>query len=97
VPGFGPKLLERLITWRDTVAKGFKFDPARGVPPQAIAALMRKYDGLRASAADRLRRGSSELERLTSEATQSFTRSHDALDKLVQNLARAEADLSVFR
>ena len=37
VPGFGPALQSKLVTWRMTLEKGFKFDPNKAIDPQDIA------------------------------------------------------------
>jgi DNA-binding helix-hairpin-helix protein with protein kinase domain len=37
VPGFGPKMLDRLMKWRRSIERKFIFDPAKAIDPQDIA------------------------------------------------------------
>jgi len=37
VPGFGPKMIARLVKWREAIEKKFVFDPTRAIDPRDIA------------------------------------------------------------
>lgn len=37
VPGFGPKMIERLLKWRRSIEAKFVFDPAKAIDPHDIA------------------------------------------------------------
>jgi DNA-binding helix-hairpin-helix protein with protein kinase domain len=52
IPGFGPALAQRLVTWRNSIERSFVFDPARGID----AADRRRLDHEMAAARSRLER-----------------------------------------
>jgi DNA-binding helix-hairpin-helix protein with protein kinase domain len=37
VPGFGPKMIERLMKWRKSIEAKFVFDPRKAVDPRDVA------------------------------------------------------------
>lgn len=37
IPGFGPSLTKRLMDWRATHERTFRFDPSKGIPPGDLA------------------------------------------------------------
>src|SRR5206468_8447379 len=37
VPGFGPKRVERLMKWRQSIAAKFRFDPTKPIDPRDVA------------------------------------------------------------
>lgn len=47
VPGFGSFLEGQLFHWRNTLAKRFKFDPSRGIDPEDVNHLNRKFENLK--------------------------------------------------
>src|SRR5205807_2408713 len=36
-PGFGPKRVERLMKWRQSIAAKFRFDPTKPIDPRDVA------------------------------------------------------------
>ena len=50
VPGFGPKLIERLTRWRRSVEAKFTFDPGKPIDPNDIARVERNIALLRTKA-----------------------------------------------
>ena len=50
VPGFGPKRVERLMKWRQSVAAKFRFDPTKPVDPRDIAKVEQEMLALRSKA-----------------------------------------------
>jgi DNA-binding helix-hairpin-helix protein with protein kinase domain len=47
VPGFGPKMLERLMKWRKSLEAKFVFNPAKAIDPRDIAKVERDILALR--------------------------------------------------
>ncbi len=50
VPGFGPKMVERLMKWRRSIEAKFVFDPAKTIDPQDIAKVEQDILALRTKA-----------------------------------------------
>src|SRR5215468_6493413 len=42
VPGFGPAMAEKLLEWRRSIERKFRFDPSKGIDPQKVVALDRE-------------------------------------------------------
>ncbi len=96
VPGFGPRLVERLLQWRESRAREFRFDPNRGVPISTLQELARRYKLLRQDAADRLRRGDIELANLVNGANNYLNSLSRNVLRLAYELAQAQADLDLM-
>jgi DNA-binding helix-hairpin-helix protein with protein kinase domain len=47
VPGFGSFLEGQLFHWRNTLAKRFKFVPSRGIDPEDVNHLNKKFENLK--------------------------------------------------
>jgi hypothetical protein len=47
VPGFGPKRVERLMKWRQSIAAKFRFDPAKPIDPRDVAKVEQEMLALR--------------------------------------------------
>lgn len=50
VPGFGPKMIERLMKWRRSIEAKFVFDPAKAIDPRDIAKVEQDIQALRTKA-----------------------------------------------
>jgi DNA-binding helix-hairpin-helix protein with protein kinase domain len=96
VPGFGPKLTERLVRWRQKVEAKFKFDPAVGVPTQERQALDTKYAKPRQQVEARLRAGEGELRAIVRQAETEMQSWYEHIRSCLQLLDQAELNLSVL-
>ena len=47
VPGFGPKMVERLMKWRRSIERNFVFDPTRAVDPRDIRKIEQEFMAFR--------------------------------------------------
>jgi DNA-binding helix-hairpin-helix protein with protein kinase domain len=96
IRGFGPVLVGNLIAWKQRMAAEFRFDPTKGIPETELAGLTQKYkqeqDLLRAH----MERGAADLRGLATRATQELRRQWLAIQRLVVELAIAEADLEAL-
>lgn len=68
VPGFGPKLTERLIRWRQEIERQFVFNSAIGVPLQQQQALELRFAQPRQQAETKLLAGEAELQAIGKQA-----------------------------
>jgi DNA-binding helix-hairpin-helix protein with protein kinase domain len=50
VPGFGPKMVERLIGWRRSIEVKFRFDPTKAIDPRDIAKVEQQILSLKSKA-----------------------------------------------
>ncbi len=96
VPGFGEKLTDRLVRWREQVAATFVFNAALGVPPQEQRALDIKYATARQPLEAQLLAGEGELRGIRSQAEADLRLLYEQIQSCLQRLAQAELDLTVF-
>jgi DNA-binding helix-hairpin-helix protein with protein kinase domain len=92
VPGFGPKRATDLMSWRQAVEAGFRFDASRGVDPADEAATRNKYQRLKQDLERQLRAGPVELQRLRELARHEQERARAPLMQLAITVAQAKAD-----
>jgi DNA-binding helix-hairpin-helix protein with protein kinase domain len=97
VPGFGPKLTERLVQWRHQAEAQFVFNSAAGVPAREQQALDIKYATLRQPVEAQLLAGEGELRAIRNQAEQELRSLYEQIRAGLQLLAQAEADLQAFR
>src|SRR6266508_3548514 len=95
IPSVGRSQTERLLEWRRSLERGFVFDPARGVPPEARVKTEREVDALRFSLESELSGGAHYLSRVKQEIETSRLKLQPALTKARQEVAQAEKDLEV--
>jgi DNA-binding helix-hairpin-helix protein with protein kinase domain len=96
VPGFGEKLAERLVCWRQEVERHFVFNPATGVPPREQQTLNIKYATAQQPIEAQLRAGEGELRAILSQAERELRTLHEHIRSCLQLFAQAELDLRVF-
>lgn len=62
VPGFGPELTSRMVDWRRSIERRFRFDPTKKVDPADIAQIEDRFNRKQRDLQNLLLRGPSELE-----------------------------------
>jgi DNA-binding helix-hairpin-helix protein with protein kinase domain len=92
VPGFGQFLIIQLITWRQSLAATFKFNPSRGIDPADIQGVDRDIAKRRAEIEALLSKGPSELNDLQRRIIAARGRLQDQLEKALMDVAQAQAD-----
>ncbi|MEX0717596.1 MAG: hypothetical protein WD066_13470 [Planctomycetaceae bacterium] len=92
VPGFGEVLMGSLIAWRQKEERRFRFDPSKGIPQDTRLAVEVKYQRERAMLAAKLKKGLTQLRRITAEARSAATRLISDKARLEQEVAQARAD-----
>lgn len=95
VPGFGPKLTQRLMEWRMSIERNFRFDPAKGLPQADVARIRTKYLQLRHAGQKHLQTNKAELVRLSDAAKAATQSVASALGARRAALAQANADLDI--
>jgi DNA-binding helix-hairpin-helix protein with protein kinase domain len=93
IRGFGPAMANRLVEWRRTKERGFRFDPATPIPPGEIARVDATLAAERRDIANDLTRGHAMLSHLATTATQASAHLRPVLDAACRELAQARADL----
>ena len=92
VPGFGDFLIMELITWRQSLEAGFKFNPGRGIDPADIQRVDQEIAKRRAEIELLLSKGPGELKELRQRIISARARLQDQLEKAYVDVARAQAD-----
>lgn len=92
IPGFGPRLTEKLVAWRQQLERVFVFDPTKGIDPRDIAALKRELRDTKQRMEQLLRGGAAELRRIGREALFKRQALRAQIDQALEALARAEAE-----
>jgi DNA-binding helix-hairpin-helix protein with protein kinase domain len=99
VPGFGGagKRAQKLLQWRYSVERSFRFDPNAGIPKDRLAAIDVKYAQLRQSCEVELQQGLQALQTIAADAIRQCGEVWKKIQDLLIPLAQAEADLSIIR
>jgi DNA-binding helix-hairpin-helix protein with protein kinase domain len=92
VPGFGQFLIMQLLTWRQSLAGKFKFDPSRGVDPADLQAVDREIAKRRIEIEALLSKAPAELSGLRRRIVAARGRLQDQLEKALMEVAQAQAD-----
>jgi DNA-binding helix-hairpin-helix protein with protein kinase domain len=96
VPGFGEKLTERLVQWRQQVEAKFAFNPAAGVPPAEQKALEVKYATARQPVEAQLLAGEGDLRAIVTRTESELRQLYEQVRSCLRLLAQAEVDLRLF-
>lgn len=92
VPGFGPTYTDKLISWRTSLERRFRFDPSKGIDPADIAAVEREIAVARSKIIAELRSSLPHLRQLSERIRTARSTLKTALDEAMQSLAQAEID-----
>jgi DNA-binding helix-hairpin-helix protein with protein kinase domain/Tfp pilus assembly protein PilF len=95
IPTIGPFYAERLSEWRCGLERGFVFEPAKGVSPQARIAVEKEIDAIRFRLEHEISSGPFYLRRVRQEIEENRKELQPALSNARQSLAQAEKDLEV--
>ena len=96
VPGFGPALASRLVTWRRSIEQRFKFDPKSSLDPRDIADLDRKIKVKRIAIENDLRTGAARLTQIKNNLAAEQNAAHVALEGTMGELEQARVDLNAI-
>lgn len=96
VPGFGQQLCKRLLYWRQSHEKKFKFDPARGVDPVAKAAVERQILSAKVDLEKRLKEEASKLMVIGKQISARRDLLHNEALVAAREFAQAEADYNAL-
>jgi DNA-binding helix-hairpin-helix protein with protein kinase domain len=92
VPGFGPHLTNRLLSWRNNIAKGFRFDPSAPVAPAKLLALEHILETDRKALEVEVSRLISRLQQASAATILLRQQLSAELERAYGRLAQAEAD-----
>ncbi|PIE83360.1 MAG: hypothetical protein CSA09_02510 [Candidatus Contendobacter odensis] len=100
VPGFGHHLgrqrLATLLSWRQKLERGFRYNPNQNVAPAAINMLHRRYAQQQHLIEQELLKGSEVLSQIKADILKQRVSLGNALLRQVMQEAQARADLKVF-
>jgi len=97
VPGFGPALTQRLLDWRRSLERSFRFDPGSAIDPRDLADFDRRMSQQKRELEDILRRGAADLHQLRTTVLSRRQALAGPLQAATETLAQAEADLAASR
>jgi DNA-binding helix-hairpin-helix protein with protein kinase domain len=92
VPGFGQFLIMQLLTWRQSLAAKFKFDPSRGLDPADMRRVDQEIAKRRGEIEVLLSKGPAALNDLRRRIIDARGRLQDQLEQALMDVAQAQAD-----
>jgi len=92
VPGFGPKMVERLMKWRRSIEAKFAFDPAKAIDPRDIAKVEQDILALRTKTETEAKAAHAAAMQAHARITAIRQMMRPQLDALQRTLAQARAD-----
>lgn len=96
IPGFGTFLEGHLNDWRNNLARRFKFDPSKGVDPEEINKLNKKFEGIKVQLQNELKNGPETLNNIKNRVTHARTMLRSESSVLARKLAQAKVDMDTF-
>lgn len=97
VPGFGPKMQQRLMKWRATVEAKFRFDPNKGIDPRDAAKVEADILAERKDLEAKLSRGPAELAQIRSQILTARERLRQRVDLAHKNVLEADKELRAVK
>ncbi|MFB6414374.1 helix-hairpin-helix domain-containing protein [Bradyrhizobium tunisiense] len=97
VPGFGPVMNERLMSWRQSLEARFVFDPKKAIDPRDIINVEQQFQTLRLKAEAALKSALAEALQAHARILSIRQSGRAQLDLLQSALAQAKADLDFVR
>jgi DNA-binding helix-hairpin-helix protein with protein kinase domain len=97
IKGFGHKLTGELIDWRNGLERRFVFDPSKGVDLADISAVNQRFNQKRKQIEGMLLAGPEQLSQVRGHILQQRTQLLPTMRAAAQQVAQAEADLSLMR
>jgi DNA-binding helix-hairpin-helix protein with protein kinase domain len=92
VPGFGPKLQQKLFAWRRALESSFFYDPAKGPDPRDIQKIDTNIRATKVSLEERLNRGLAELRQASAQINASRQHMRARVEQALTEMVQAEAD-----
>jgi len=92
VPGFGPKMQQKLSEWRASLEARFRFEPSKGIDPGDIQKVEADVRAMKHDLEDRLNRNLAELRQANAHILAARQHMRAPLEKLHDDLMQAEAD-----
>ncbi len=96
IKGFNESLIEEMLDWRKGLERRFMFDSSKGVDPADIAALNQRFALKRKKMEGTLQSGPEELKQLRESILQKRIQLQPKICAAAQQVAQAEADLSLL-
>ncbi|WP_330186272.1 hypothetical protein KZZ52_01850 [Dactylosporangium sp. AC04546] len=94
VPSFGPKLTERLVTWRRKLEQSFVFNASTPLPPEALARMEQDLNAVQRQAVQQLQQALRQLQAAAAKEPQAAARIARSVTTAARALRQAEADVT---
>jgi DNA-binding helix-hairpin-helix protein with protein kinase domain len=95
IPGFGPKIIRKLLDWREQMERAFTFDASKPMPPDKMRALVLKYQQRQQTSKTNLEAGEKALRKICEVSTLELAASAERIRRLVGSVRKADADMSI--
>jgi DNA-binding helix-hairpin-helix protein with protein kinase domain len=96
IMGFGKKLTNELMNWRNDLEKQFVFNRSKGVDPADIAAVNQRFEQRRKQIEGALLAGPEQLTQVRTHILQLRTQMLPTIESAAQQVAQAQADLKLM-
>ena len=96
VPGFGPSLATKLLSWRSTIESRFRFDPSKGVDPQDLARVDAEIYATRKQIIEHLTGGPASLKSVIQEMEKKRNLLRAEIRITTERKMQAQADLNAL-
>ena len=97
VPGIGPTKADALVAWAQTVARSFRFDPAKGIDPATLAQFEGKHARERVTNRAQLVGGAQVLRSIRDHTLQGRPEAHKRVQVAAERYGQAAADAAIPR
>jgi DNA-binding helix-hairpin-helix protein with protein kinase domain len=97
VPGFGPKMVERLMKWRKSIEAKFVFDPAKAIDPRDIARVEQDILTLRTKTEAAAKAAYAEATQVHARILAARQEMRPQMDALQAAVAQARADYELVK
>jgi len=97
IPGFGPALTAKLLDWRISVERKFRYDPSIGVDPRDVAALDRDIAEMKQKIEAKLLAGPNQLNQIRSEIMSQRNALKGRVNDAYRALVQTEVDLMTIK
>lgn len=95
IKGFGRSYTSSLIDWRESIERQFKFDPTKGIDPDDLNKLNKKYSQKQAHLRKVLLSGPEQLMAIKQNALTKRRALLPTMESIAKKLAQAEVDMTI--
>ena len=96
IPGFGPAFTSKLLAWRHSLERQFRFNPSLGVEPTDVANVEREITAQRVKLENELQQGLAQLRQISQQILAKRHAMKPYVEQALRTVAQAEADVQIL-